>query len=99
MKYYKILFIQDIIDHSEYIARVHIRIMSVTLIFVSFRLLKVGRIINEEFGSLVVILTYAVNDILIWVIAYFTLLIPFSKKCFINLNLIKNLKIILAFYS
>jgi hypothetical protein len=98
MSCYEILYIQDIIHHSEDIARIHIRIMSVTLIFVSFRLLKVGRIINEEFGSLVVILTYAVNDILIWVIAYFTLLIPFSKKCFINLNLIKNLKITLAFY-
>ena len=71
--------VADIVDHKEYIARVHIRIMSITVIFVSFRLLKVGRIIQEEFGSLVVILTYAVNDVVVWVMAYLTILIPFSN--------------------
>ena len=71
--------VSDIVSHSEYMARTQIRIMSVTIIFISFRLLKVGRIIHEEFGSLVVILTYAVNDVVVWVMAYLTILIPFSN--------------------
>ena len=76
--------VADIVNHNDYIARVHIRIMSVTVIFISFRLLKVGRIINEEFGSLVVILSYAINDVLVWLLAYLTFLIPFSKYSFIE---------------
>ena len=71
--------IADLVEHSEYKARTHVRIMSVTVIFISFRLLKVGRIINEEFGTLAVILTYAINDVFVWVLAYLTFLIPFSK--------------------
>ena len=74
----------DIVNHSEYKARTHIRIMSVTVIFISFRLLKVGRIINEDFGTLVVILTYAINDVFIWLLAYLTFLIPFSNFIFIS---------------
>lgn len=39
--------VSDIVNHNEEIARVHIRIMSVTVIFISLRLLKSGRLINE----------------------------------------------------
>jgi hypothetical protein len=44
--------IGDIIDHSEILARAHIRVMSITIIFIALRLLKVGRLINEVTAEL-----------------------------------------------
>ena len=71
--------IADIIDHSDELARAHVRIMCITVIFIALRMLKVGRIINEEFGSLVMTIYFVKRDIIIWLIGYTTFLIPFSK--------------------
>jgi hypothetical protein len=71
--------IADIIDHNDTLARAHVRIMSITVIFIALRLLKVGRVINEEFGTLVMTIYFVVRDIIIWLIAYVTFWIPFSN--------------------
>lgn len=43
--------IADILNHSETLARAHIRLMSVTVVFIALRLLKVGRLISEVRAS------------------------------------------------
>ena len=39
--------IADIVNHLEVIARAHIRLMSVTVVFIALRLLKTGRVLHE----------------------------------------------------
>ena len=78
-----ITHIVDIVDHSEGIARAHIRILAISVIFISIRLLKVGRILNEEFGQLVMTLYFVIGDILVWIITYTIIWIPFSSAFWI----------------
>lgn len=68
----------DILDHSENMARSHIRIMSVTVIFIAFRLLKVGRIIHERFGILVMTLYHVIFDIIMWLTVYIIFWLPYG---------------------
>lgn len=49
------------------------------IIFVKKFTIKVGRVINQEFGMLVMTLYFVLNDIAVWVITYGTFLIPFCK--------------------
>ena len=70
--------VADIIKHNELIARANVRIMSISNIFISLRLLKVGRIINQDFGMLVITITFVMRDLVVWMLAYITILIPFS---------------------
>jgi hypothetical protein len=75
--------IADIINHNELIARANVRIMSISNIFISLRLLKVGRIINQDFGMLVITITFVMRDLIVWILSYVTILIPFSIIYFI----------------
>ncbi len=72
--------IVDVVDHTDYKARVHIRILAITIIFISARLLKVGRVINEQFGILVITLTSIYADVIVWLVIFIAAWIPFSKS-------------------
>ena len=72
--------VDDILDHTEYKARLHIRIMAITIIIISVRLLKSSRIIIPQFGTLVMILYYTISDMIIWFILYLVIWLSFSKS-------------------
>ena len=91
----------DITDHSEYHARIHIRCLSATIIFISIRLLKVGRVVNEQFGVLVITLTSSIRDIGVWFGVFIIFLLPFSKFCLqhsLNYSWCSNLKLHKIFF-
>jgi hypothetical protein len=67
-------------------ARVHIRLMSITIVFIALRLLKVGRVINEMFGILVMTLQYVIYDILVWLSVYVLFLLPYGNSDLLLLN-------------
>ncbi len=58
--------IEDIRNHTEYKAKLHIHTMSFTVIVISLRILKVGRIVMPKFGTLVMVLYYLIADMIIW---------------------------------
>jgi hypothetical protein len=72
--------ISDSINHTPFMAQSHIRIMSVTIILLSFRLLKITRVIFTKFGYLVVIIFTAVPDIFYWVVFYAIVWLGFCKS-------------------
>ena len=72
--------LEDIRSHSEFKARLHIRIMSVTVIFISVRLFKSSRILNKRFGTLVMILYYSIYDMFIWFVLYLVIWLSFSES-------------------
>ena len=39
--------VADVIYHSETLARIHIRIFSITIIFIGIRIFEIGRVINS----------------------------------------------------
>ncbi|CAF0738544.1 unnamed protein product [Brachionus calyciflorus] len=71
----------DIVDHNETISRDHIRVASITVIVLSFRLLKTARTLWMPFGMLVMTLYHIVMDIIVWILAFITIWIPFTT-CF-----------------
>ncbi|RNA40720.1 transient receptor potential cation channel subfamily A member 1-like isoform X3 [Brachionus plicatilis] len=73
----------DILNHSERIARNHIRVTSITVLFVSARVLKNGRILWEPFGMLVMTLYFIVLDIFVWILVFLITLIPFTTSFYI----------------
>ena len=75
-----ITHIVDIVSHNEAIARAHIRLMSVTVIFISTRLLKTGRVLSEEFGMLVMTLFFVLRDIAVWLVAFVIIWISLSNN-------------------
>jgi hypothetical protein len=95
--------VADVVSHTELIAKAHIRIFSVTIVFLAIRVFETGRVINEvnivihfllvkkfsklspfllikKFGMLVVTLSYTIEKIIVWLIIYFILLLPFSEQ-------------------
>ncbi|RNA05570.1 transient receptor potential cation channel subfamily V member 3-like isoform X2, partial [Brachionus plicatilis] len=73
----------DILNHSEIIARNHIRVTSISVLLVSARVLKNGRILWEPFGMLVMTLYFIVWDIFVWILVFLITLIPFTTSFYI----------------
>ena len=71
--------IDDIRNHTEFKARLHIHIMSATVIVIGLRLLKSSRVLIPKFGTLVMILYYAISDMIIWFMLYMVIWLSFSK--------------------
>lgn len=71
--------IDDIVNHNEYKARLHIRIMSFSIVFISIRLLKTSRILVIKFGTLVVILYYVLSEMIYWFCLFMVIWLSFSK--------------------
>jgi hypothetical protein len=78
--------IDDIVAHTENKARNHIRVMAVTVILISVRLLKSARVIIPKFGTLVMILYYSIADMIIWFILYLVIWLSFSKSGWVPLK-------------
>lgn len=66
----------DIFDHSETVARAHIRIMSVTIILLWLRLMKVARAF-ALLGPFIVMLSHMVKDLLRFAFLYMEFYLPF----------------------
>ncbi|RNA28124.1 transient receptor potential cation channel subfamily A member 1-like isoform X3 [Brachionus plicatilis] len=75
--------LDDILNHSEINARNHIRVTSISVLFVSARVLKNGRILWEPFGMLVMTLYFIVWDIFVWILVFLITLIPFTTSFYI----------------
>ncbi|CAF1107291.1 unnamed protein product [Brachionus calyciflorus] len=73
--------LEDILNHSETIARNHIRVASITVVVLSFRLLKSARTLWMPFGMLVMTLYHIIRDIIVWILAFIIIWIPFTT-CF-----------------
>ncbi|CAF0899221.1 unnamed protein product [Brachionus calyciflorus] len=71
----------DILNHNETIAKNHIRVTSITVIVLSLRLLKTARTLWMPFGMLVMTLYYIARDIIVWILAFIIIWIPFTT-CF-----------------
>ena len=74
-----ITHLDDIRDHTDYKARIHLNVMSINVIVVSIRILKSARIIMPKFGTFVMMLYYTVANMIYWVILYLIILLSFSK--------------------
>ena len=70
--------ISDIVEHTNYKAQTHIRLMSVTIIVVCLRLLKTSQILIPKFGSLVQVLYFASSDIFGWFFVFACIWLSFS---------------------
>jgi hypothetical protein len=69
----------DIFGHSDFKARTHIRLMATTVVIMSVRLLKSARTLNRDFGTLVMILYYSIEDTIFWFFLYLVIWLSFSK--------------------
>jgi hypothetical protein len=70
--------IADMIRHTTYLAQTHIRLMAVTVIVVSIRLLKTSQIIVPRFGALVQMLYFSSADMIAWFVLYCAISLAFS---------------------
>ena len=73
-----ITHLDDIRDHSKYKARIHLNCISINVIVISIRILKLTRIIKPRIGTLVMMLYYTVADMIMLVILYLIILLTFS---------------------
>jgi hypothetical protein len=75
-----ITHLDDIRDHTEYKARIHLNFMSINVIVISISILKSARIIEPKIGTLVMMLYYTVADMMMLIILYLIVLLTFSMK-------------------
>ena len=73
-----ITHLDDRRDHSEYKARIHLNCISINVIVISIRILKLTRIIEPRIVTLVMMLYYTVADMIMLVILYLIILLTFS---------------------
>ena len=72
--------IDDVWRHSELKAKNHNRLMSLTVVFISARLLKSGRLIFKKLGTLITILAESIPEFIVWGVLYVVIWLSFSKK-------------------
>jgi hypothetical protein len=58
--------IDDIITHTTYKAQLHIRLITVTIIIVCIRFLKISQTLFKRFGEIVQMVLFAGGEILYW---------------------------------
>ena len=75
-----ITHIIDIVHHEEEISKAHNRLLSVTIIIITMRLLKTGRIVNERFGILVMSLVNVIYDLATWTIVFILFWLPYASS-------------------
>ena len=71
--------IADVCNHSDEMAMTHARIFSVTLIFISWRILSSAKVLYEAFGLLVVSIELIFKNVVVWFLVYAGIWIPLSK--------------------
>ena len=71
--------ISDIIDHNYYIAKVHNRLTSISFMFLCIRLLKMSRIVIPKLGVLVMVIYYALIEMVTWMVLFGLFWLSFSK--------------------
>ena len=70
--------VADIVNHTTHLAQVHIRIMSITVVVVCFRLLKTSQILIPHFGTIVQMFIFSLPDIVNWFCLFCCIWLPFS---------------------
>ncbi len=70
--------IGDIIYHSTHLAQAHIRLMSITIVIVCFRLLKTSQMLVSHFGTIVQMFIFSLPDIINWFLLFCCIWLPFS---------------------
>ena len=69
----------DISNHTDEIAVVYSRIFSLAIIFISVDIFKIGRVINERFGTLVVSITFIFSKVFAWFALYCIVWLPYCS--------------------
>ena len=72
-------FVTDISNHTSEKSKAYVRTFSLAVIFISFDIFKVVRVLNEKFGILVVSLTFLLKKLFAWFALYCIIWLPYCK--------------------